>query len=55
MKKQIEDEIKRLKNESELMSIDYELSLLDADGWIRKRNIIIGKIEALEWCLKLIK
>lgn len=56
MKKQIEDEIKRLKTERKLIINNIiELSLIDIDGLDQKIDIMCGKIEALEWCLNLIK
>ena len=55
MKKQIEAEIEILQNERNLISNDIELSILEIDEWSTKMNMIAGKIEALKWCLTLIK
>lgn len=55
MKKQIEDEIEKLKTEKELILNDTELSLIDIDDWSQRMNILTGQIEALKWCLLLIK
>ena len=55
MKKQIEDEIKRLEAERDIMANDIYLSLIDIDDWSAKINITSGKIMALDWCLKIIK
>ena len=55
MKKQIEDEIKMLKREREIIRNNLELSFIDTDEWAVRNHIIDGKIVALEWCLSLIK
>ncbi len=55
MKKQIEDEIKRLKTErGQLIFNDIELSLIEDDDFFRKIYMVDGKIEALKWCLNLL-